>query len=118
MSIRISTSDNLHNQCYYPFLFLFTFSILLLHLPVLSSLSFNYPGFSNSQNLNTSRDASVIDGGILSLTRHKAEYTSLADSVGRAVYSQELHLWDNATGKVADFVTHFSFNISMILHFV
>ncbi|XP_057990147.1 L-type lectin-domain containing receptor kinase IX.1-like [Hevea brasiliensis] len=86
--------------------------LLFLHLPFLYAISFNYPDFTNPQNLNLSGDAS-ISNGILSLTRNRAD-SKLIDSVGRAVYAQEMHLWDGATGQVADFDTRFSFNISML----
>ncbi|XP_025012958.2 L-type lectin-domain containing receptor kinase IX.1 isoform X2 [Ricinus communis] len=114
MSIRIIICDDLHRQCYCRFLFIFFLSILFVHLPLLSAISFNYPDFSNPQNLNRSEEVGFLPNGILSLTRNTADSSNLIDSVGRAVYSQEMHLWDNATGKVADFVTHFSFNISML----
>ncbi|KAJ9159233.1 hypothetical protein P3X46_024753 [Hevea brasiliensis] len=81
--------------------------LLFLHLPFLYAISFNYPDFTNPQNLNLSGHASVSNG-ILSLTKNSNF------SVGRAVYFQEMHLWDRTTGKVADFDTHFSFNISML----
>ncbi|EEF44110.1 kinase, putative [Ricinus communis] len=114
MSIRIIICDDLHRQCHCRFLFIFFLSILFVHLPLLSAISFNYPDFSNPQNLNRSEEVGFLPNGILSLTRNTADSSNLIDSVGRAVYSQEMHLWDNATGKVADFVTHFSFNISML----
>ncbi|XP_057998204.1 L-type lectin-domain containing receptor kinase IX.1-like [Hevea brasiliensis] len=86
--------------------------LLFLHLPFSYAISFDYPNFSNSQNLNLTGDAVHIDG-IISLTRNRAD-SNLIDSVGRAVYSQEMHLWDGSTGKFADFLTHFSFNISTL----
>ncbi|XP_021689603.2 L-type lectin-domain containing receptor kinase IX.1-like [Hevea brasiliensis] len=80
--------------------------LLFLHLPFLYAISFNYPDFTNPQNLNLSGHAS-ISNGILSLTKNSNF------SVGRAVYFQEMHLWDRTRGKVAVFDTHFSFNISI-----
>jgi hypothetical protein len=33
------------------------------------------------------------------------------DSLGRATYSSPMHLWDNTSGNLTDFTTHFSFVI-------
>ncbi|XP_072988130.1 L-type lectin-domain containing receptor kinase IX.1-like [Typha latifolia] len=37
---------------------------------------------------------------------------TITESTGRAVYKDPVPLWDKATGKVADFTTQFSFNIT------
>ncbi|WRX13478.1 Protein kinase domain - like 10 [Theobroma cacao] len=68
--------------------------------------------FHGTPYLNVSGDASFTDG-VLSLTRSRTG-TSFVDSVGRAVYPEEIQLWDPVTRKAADFFTHFSFNISML----
>ncbi|KAK3019461.1 hypothetical protein RJ639_005145 [Escallonia herrerae] len=58
-------------------------------------------GTANNNSFSTQQDARITDQGIL-LTR--ADY-----SFGRATYAEPLHLWDNASGSLADFTTHFSF---------
>ncbi|XWS39810.1 hypothetical protein CRYUN_Cryun18bG0086600 [Craigia yunnanensis] len=78
----------------------------------LHALQFNFTDFSGTPNLNLSGDASFTDG-VLSLTRSRTG-TSFVDSTGRAVYHEQIQLWDPVTGKAADFFTHFSFNISML----
>ena len=78
----------------------------------LHALQFNFPDFSGSPNLNLSGDASFTDG-VLPLTRSRTGRSSV-DSTGRAVYHEQLQLWDPVTGKAADFFTYFSFNISMV----
>uniref|UniRef100_A0A2N9FY46 non-specific serine/threonine protein kinase n=1 Tax=Fagus sylvatica TaxID=28930 RepID=A0A2N9FY46_FAGSY len=35
-------------------------------------------------------------------------------SVGRAIYNERVHLWDNNTGRLTDFTTHFSFIIKAV----
>ncbi|KAJ8764726.1 hypothetical protein K2173_009111 [Erythroxylum novogranatense] len=98
-----------------PFLYFgeFFFLILFAHqLPTLHAISFKYPDFTNTQNLTLISDASSF-GGVISLTRNRADAKS-GNSSGRAVYSEEIHLWDRSNGKVANFTTHFTFNISTL----
>ncbi|KAK0607525.1 hypothetical protein LWI29_016207 [Acer saccharum] len=63
--------------------------------------------------INRSSDAFITSNGILSLTKNQVDLKR-EDSVGRAVYAEEMHLWDAGTGQMADFSTHFSFNISLL----
>lgn len=46
--------------------------------------------------------------GVIKLNRN-----IFADS-GRATYSEPLHLWDSASGTMADFTTHFTFSIDIV----
>ncbi|KAF8406122.1 hypothetical protein HHK36_008202 [Tetracentron sinense] len=67
-----------------------------------------------TQKLNYSGHAYVdASDGVIQLTRNRAD-VSLTYSIGRAVFAEEVQLWDSATGTVADFNTHFSFNVSML----
>ncbi|XP_022749126.1 L-type lectin-domain containing receptor kinase IX.1-like [Durio zibethinus] len=109
MAARSFYAHHFHGLLYFfnsmVYLFFYQYSSL-------QALQFNFPDFSGTPNLNVSGDASVKDG-LLSLTRSLTG-KSFVDSTGRAVYHEELQLWDPVTGKAADFFTHFSFNISML----
>ncbi|XWS75607.1 hypothetical protein CRYUN_Cryun01aG0105500 [Craigia yunnanensis] len=82
--------------------------------PSLHALIFNSANFSDSSNLrlNISGDAEIVHGKI-ALTQCLAD-AGLYFSVGHAIYPEEMHLWDRVTGKTADFITNFSFNISSL----
>ncbi|PSS02776.1 Legume lectin domain protein [Actinidia chinensis var. chinensis] len=87
-----------------------TYNILLVtnghHAP-----SFNIPEIgSQHQNVNITihQDAYISSQG-LQVTSD--EHTNLAGRAGKATYREPLHLWDKASGDLADFSTHFSFVI-------
>ncbi|MED6221291.1 hypothetical protein PIB30_053010 [Stylosanthes scabra] len=72
----------------------------------LEPLAFNYDEFTDrGDTLYTPGDV-YDDNGSLQLTEQKK------DSFGRVIYYKHLHLWDNTTGKVTDFTTHFTFSIN------
>ncbi|KAK2995073.1 hypothetical protein RJ640_028243 [Escallonia rubra] len=79
------------------------FFFFFLIFPCAYPLNFNLSsiGTANYNSFSTQQDARITDQGI-QLTR--ARY-----SFGRATYAEPLHLWDNASGSLADFTTHFSF---------
>ncbi|XP_060671108.1 anti-H(O) lectin 1-like [Ziziphus jujuba] len=77
----------------------------LLYLPLLHALHFNYPDFRDSNGMVPSGQANITEG-ILRLTNG-----SPITTVGRAVYDIQVLLWDNSTGKAADFTTTFDFSI-------
>ncbi|KAK2995075.1 hypothetical protein RJ640_028245 [Escallonia rubra] len=79
------------------------FFFFFLIFPCAYPLNFNLSsiGTANNNSFSTQQDARITDQGIL-LTR--GDY-----SFGRATYAEPLHLWDNASGILADFTTHFSF---------
>ncbi|KAI9195329.1 hypothetical protein LWI28_013879 [Acer negundo] len=89
------------------------FLCFVFHFPSLYAISFNYSNFSNNTGIKTGGNASFTSDGILSLTDNRAD-SSNEHSVGRAVYAEDMHLWDAGTGQIADFTTHFSFNISLL----
>ncbi|XP_057465184.1 L-type lectin-domain containing receptor kinase IX.1-like [Actinidia eriantha] len=87
-----------------------TLNILLVtnghHAP-----SFNIPEIGpQHQNVNITihQDAYISSQG-LQVTSD--ERTNLAGRAGKATYREPLHLWDKASGALADFSTHFSFVI-------
>jgi hypothetical protein len=81
---------------------------LLFHLPLNHALSFNFPNFANSRLMLNGTAA--IQNGTLSLTSNSNNNTA----AGRAVYSEQLHLYDPITGNSTDFTTKFSFKISTV----
>ncbi|CAB4277017.1 unnamed protein product [Prunus armeniaca] len=88
--------------------------LLFLLAPCASSLSFSFPTFTNYDinNLSLEGNASV-DGEFLRLTKSAADQVRY-QSVGRATYSQPFLLRDNATRKLADFTTNFTFAIDSL----
>nr|GMD11143.1 L-type lectin-domain containing receptor kinase IX.1-like [Ipomoea batatas] len=93
--------------------FLNIWAFLLLVLPSLvRSLSFNLSRISPSDGnvrIKVEGDASITTQGI-QLTPYERN-SVLNYKAGRATYVQSLHLWDKATGDLADFTTRFTFNI-------
>uniref|UniRef100_A0A1D1YUN9 Receptor like protein kinase S.2 n=1 Tax=Anthurium amnicola TaxID=1678845 RepID=A0A1D1YUN9_9ARAE len=90
---------------------------LSLHVPLAATVSFDLPSFDRETKLTCSPDKKGIclqgDAFLnqgLQLTKNQL-HTSIASSVGRAVYSQPVQVWDSATGRMADFTAHFSFII-------
>ncbi|KAM1169030.1 hypothetical protein PS2_030607 [Malus domestica] len=84
--------------------------ILFQLLPCASPLSFNFPPFrSNPPTLFVEGDAFVYDTSLRLTKSIVGEQQN--QSVGRATYSQPFLLRENATGKLADFTTNFTFVI-------
>ena len=82
---------------------------LLFHLPLHHALSFNFPNFADSRLILNG--IAAIKNGSLSLTSNANNNTA----AGRAVYSEQLHLYDPTTGNPTDFTTRFSFKISTVI---
>ncbi|KAA8536367.1 hypothetical protein F0562_028845 [Nyssa sinensis] len=83
--------------------------VLPLSFPALlltaAQMSFNFTSFNpNMRDINYAGYASASDKDI-QLTSNRAA------SIGRATYIQAFQLWDNTSGKFADFTTNFSFII-------
>ena len=89
------------------------FIFFLLSLPRAKSIHFNFPSFpSNESNLTFQGDAYADTEG-LQITKNTR--TRLVNfSVGRASFHKEVCLCDNSTGRLTDFVTHFTFIIQVI----
>ncbi|CAL9017127.1 unnamed protein product [Prunus brigantina] len=85
--------------------------LLFLLAPSASSLSFSFPNFTNDDitTLSLEGDADV-HGQSLRLTKSVAD-DQKNRSAGRATYSQPFLLRNNATGKLVDFTTTFTFAI-------
>ncbi|KAI6699466.1 hypothetical protein NL676_013790 [Syzygium grande] len=72
------------------------------------SVSFNFSGFHpNTGNLMFEGDAFTSDG-VIQLTRNQQDRT-LERSAGRASYDKPVRLWDSKTGRLTDFMAHFTF---------
>ncbi|KAH0727861.1 hypothetical protein KY290_003581 [Solanum tuberosum] len=86
---------------------------LVLIIPFVTSLSFNFDSFNtNDQNITYEADAYPANR-VIQLTKNQLN-SSLNYSIGRATYSKTLYLWDNASGNITDFFTHFSFGIDSL----
>ncbi|XP_031132020.1 L-type lectin-domain containing receptor kinase IX.1-like [Ipomoea triloba] len=62
-----------------------------------------------NKQIEVAGHAYITDQGI-QLTPYDRN-RALNGKAGRAKYAEPLHLWDKATGNLADFSTHFTFNI-------
>ncbi|XP_020114164.1 L-type lectin-domain containing receptor kinase IX.1-like [Ananas comosus] len=104
-------SSNSRTKCS---LSLFFFCIIIFHviIPRATPLSFSF-NFSDPDtyvsNIKFLSDASP-NGTVINLTKDTRS-SPITYSQGRAVYSNPVLLWDNATGEVASFHTSFSFVI-------
>ncbi|XP_038683635.1 L-type lectin-domain containing receptor kinase IX.1-like [Tripterygium wilfordii] len=86
------------------------FIVLALVIPFASSLSFNFTSFdTNDKNITYERSASPSNNAIQMTLNLNGEATT--ERHGRATYYEPMHLWDKASGNLADFTTHFSFVI-------
>ncbi|XP_041989658.1 lectin beta-1 and beta-2 chains-like [Salvia splendens] len=88
---------------------IFLFLTLFAHATF--SLSFDMSPIrkSDAGRLNLTGDAYITEEGIQVTTNERDQVQE--GRVGRATYSELLHLWDKASRQMADFSTHFSFVI-------
>nr|GMD02837.1 L-type lectin-domain containing receptor kinase IX.1-like [Ipomoea batatas]GMD75753.1 L-type lectin-domain containing receptor kinase IX.1-like [Ipomoea batatas]GME21817.1 L-type lectin-domain containing receptor kinase IX.1-like [Ipomoea batatas] len=86
--------------------------LLLVLASLVCSLSFNLSHISSEDtNLGIKFDGEAyISGQGIQVTPNERNQ-KMDSKAGRATYAQPLHLWDNATRELADFTTHFTFNI-------
>jgi hypothetical protein len=92
-----------------PFVFSTLFTLII---PSASGLSFNFTSFivGADPNITYEKDASPATDGAVRLTKSLIG-TNMNLSSGRATYSKPMQLWDEASGNLTDFTTHFSFSI-------
>ena len=83
------------------------FFTLLTSFTFTSAVSFNFTSFSHD-NTDITYESAYSENQAIQLTG--GDLTEW--SQGRATYSKPLQLRDNATGKLTDFTTHFTFSIS------
>ncbi|MED6163435.1 hypothetical protein PIB30_079902 [Stylosanthes scabra] len=91
-----------------------TLLIILHNLNSANAASFLFNRFdqSNQQNLIIQGDASVSSNGALQLTKVDNNGFPQVGSVGRALYSEPITLYNSSTGEVASIFTSFVFLIS------
>nr|GME09776.1 L-type lectin-domain containing receptor kinase IX.1-like [Ipomoea batatas] len=86
--------------------------LLLVVASLVCSLSFNLSHISSEDTnvrIKFDGEAYVSGQGIQVTPNERGQ--NMGSKAGRATYVQPLHLWDKATRELADFTTHFSFNI-------
>ncbi|KAK7839494.1 seed lectin [Quercus suber] len=81
----------------------------LLLLPPVLSISFNLTSF-NDTYINCTGDATINSYRQIEVTKDTRK-ENITQSVGRATYKEPVRLWENRTGRLTDFTTHFSFKI-------
>ncbi|KAK4758561.1 hypothetical protein SAY87_019862 [Trapa incisa] len=77
------------------------------------NITFNFSSFdpADTQSFTFYGYASLVKPNI-ELTANQQNKDIMTGSVGWAMYHKPMHLWDNTTGKIADFTTQFSFIIN------
>ncbi|KAM0038895.1 putative protein kinase RLK-Pelle-L-LEC family [Helianthus debilis subsp. tardiflorus] len=77
-----------------------------------NSVSFNFSSFQpNTQMIMYQGDAFASSG--IQVTKNQRD-KSLRNSVGRALYSDPVQIWDRKTRKLTDFITHFTFSMNAL----
>ncbi|XP_057422490.1 L-type lectin-domain containing receptor kinase IX.1-like [Lotus japonicus] len=95
-----------HQKTHLLFSFHITLTLLLVEISSAAPLSFNYQQLSNTGNSFNFLGDVYKDKQALQLTRYEK------DSLGRVIYSKQLHLWDTNSSKITDFTTSFSFTMN------
>nr|GMD11140.1 L-type lectin-domain containing receptor kinase IX.1-like [Ipomoea batatas] len=87
--------------------------LLLVLASLVSPLSFNLSHISSEDtNVRIKFDGEAyVSGQGIQVTPNERDH-KMDSKAGRATYVQPLHLWDKATRELADFTTHFTFNIN------
>ncbi|XP_012488256.1 L-type lectin-domain containing receptor kinase IX.1 [Gossypium raimondii] len=99
ISMAIGFINLLQSSLLIPFLFT---------LPFVTSLNFQISRFdSNASNILYQGDAKPSVGAI------EFNLINYINRVGRATYAEKVPIWDSRTGRLTDFSTRFSFNISI-----
>ncbi|KAK2983197.1 hypothetical protein RJ640_018542 [Escallonia rubra] len=104
----LNTDSRPPNLCYS--LSLITFYFFLV-IPCATPLTFSFPniGPQHSTDINVENGSYISSQGIQLTTDERG--TDQLHKAGRATYIRPLHLWDSATGELADFSTNFKFVI-------
>ena len=90
-----------------PFVFSTLFTLII---PSASGLSFNFTSFIVGADQNISYEEAYPADGAIQLTKNLRN-ANMNSSSGRATYYKPMQLWDEASGNLTDFTTHFSFSI-------
>ncbi|KAI9125155.1 hypothetical protein K1719_003771 [Acacia pycnantha] len=110
MTVPISTQSPIFNLLAIFIIFQY-FSLVIITNAQSDSVSFIYSSSHNLQDIVFSGDA-TSSGDTIHLTTRDEHGNPLPHSVGRAVYSQPVHIWDAATWNLADFTTVFYFSVN------
>ncbi|KAJ9705320.1 hypothetical protein PVL29_003385 [Vitis rotundifolia] len=87
-------------------------TFFFLIFPSATSLSFNFTTFEpNNGQISFEGDARYSSDDGIQLTRD-AQDKSMDSSWGRAIYKEQLYLWDRTSRNLTDFATNFSFVIN------
>ncbi|GLT61052.1 hypothetical protein SLA2020_337870 [Shorea laevis] len=92
-------------------------SCLLFHLPLHHALSFKFPYFADDSRLLFADNSRLILNGTADIKNRILSLTNQSNdnkAAGRAVYFEQLHLYDPIAGNSTDFTTQFSFKISTV----
>ncbi|TKY58746.1 Agglutinin-2 protein [Spatholobus suberectus] len=91
--------------------FLLLLPFLMLHRN--SDTSFKFPNFSGpyTNTLLTFQGDASVSRGVIQPTMVQQNGAIMPNSAGRATYTLPVRIWDAQTGKVAGFITTFSFKI-------
>ncbi|KAJ6964906.1 lectin 9-like [Populus alba x Populus x berolinensis] len=95
-----------------PFVFSTLFTLII---PSASGLSFNFTSFIVGADQNISYEEAYPADGAIQLTKNLRN-ANTNSSFGRATYYKPMQLWDEASGNLTDFTTHFSFSIDSQRH--
>ncbi|KAJ7013244.1 L-type lectin-domain containing receptor kinase IX.1-like [Populus alba x Populus x berolinensis] len=90
-----------------PFVFSTLFTLII---PSASGLSFNFTSFIVGADQNISYEEAYPADGAIQLIKNLRN-ANVTNSSGRATYYKPMQLWDEASGNLTDFTTHFSFSI-------
>ncbi|KAL6346980.1 hypothetical protein AAG906_012231 [Vitis piasezkii] len=89
-------------------------TFFFLIFPSATSLSFNFTTFEpNNGQISFEGDARYSSDDGIELTRNKKD-KSMDSSWGRAIYKEQLCLWDHNSRNLTDFTTNFSFVIDSL----
>ncbi|XP_024161562.2 L-type lectin-domain containing receptor kinase IX.1 [Rosa chinensis] len=100
-----SRSSSTQAICFCNICFLIIFINFFSHFA--HPLSFNITQFDQSTKGVGFEGAAQFSSGRIELNPGTCYET------GRAIYAEPLHLWDNVTGSLADFTTHFTFMVNL-----
>ncbi|KAL6347091.1 hypothetical protein AAG906_012342 [Vitis piasezkii] len=85
-----------------------------LIFPSATSLSFNFTTFEpNNGQISFEGEARYSSDDGIQLTRNQQDKT-MGHSWGRAMYKEQLYLWDRTSRNITDFATNFSFVINSL----
>ncbi|KAJ6948719.1 hypothetical protein NC651_002898 [Populus alba x Populus x berolinensis] len=93
-----------------PFLPFVLSTLFTLIIPSASGLSFNFTSFIVGADQNISYEEAYPADGAIQLIKNLRN-ANVTNSSGRATYYKPMQLWDEASGNLTDFTTHFSFSI-------